>query len=426
MLKQIEGSRAMAEGIALCRPEVICAYPITPQTHIVEGLGEMVRTGELTNCEFINVESEFAALSVAIGASAAGARAYTATASQGLLFMAEAVYNASGLGLPIVMTLGNRAIGAPINIWNDHSDAMSMRDAGWMQLFAETNQEAVDLHIQAFRLAEELSMPVMVCVDGFILTHAVERIDIPDQADVDGFLPPYEPVQVLDPQHPISIGAMVGPEAFTEVRFLQNYKQNLALRLLPEFAAEFKACFGRESGGLLRSYRAEDAELLVVAMGSVNGTIKETIDEMRADGIRIGLVTLVSFRPFPTQALRDALAGAKHVVVIEKSFAIGMGGQLANNVDLALRNLPGAPRVHSVIAGLGGRPITRPSLHRLFRRALVQPWEGAHFLDLNEEIVSKELHHVRKVRRSGPTAENLLRRLSESSLEPALEGRGAP
>ena len=160
-------------------------------------------------------------------------------------------------------------------------------------------------------------------------------------------------------------------------------------------------------------------------MGSINGTIKDTIDEMRADGIRIGLVTLVSFRPFPTQTLRDALAGAKHVVVIEKSFAIGMGGQLANNVDLALRNMPGAPRVHSVIAGLGGRPITRPSLHGLFRRALVQPWEGAHFLDLNEEIVSKELHYVRKVRRSGPTAENLLRRLSEGALEPALEGRSA-
>jgi pyruvate ferredoxin oxidoreductase alpha subunit len=415
MLKQIEGSRAMAEGIALCRPEVICAYPITPQTHIVEGLGEMVRRGELENCEFINVESEFAALSVAIGASAAGARAYTATASQGLLFMAEAVYNASGLGLPIVMTLGNRAIGAPINIWNDHSDAMSMRDAGWMQLFAETNQEAVDLHIQAFRLAEELSMPVMVCVDGFILTHAVERIDVPDQTDVDAFLPAYEPVQVLDPQDPISIGAMVGPDAFTEVRYLQHYKQNLALRLLPELATEFKTRFGRDSGGLLRTYRADDAELLVIAMGSVNGTIKDTIDEMRADGIRVGLVTLVSFRPFPTRALREVLAGTKHVVVIEKSFAIGMGGQLANNVDLALRNVAGAPQVHSVIAGLGGRPITRPSLHKVFRRALVQPWEGAHFLDLSEAIVAKELHHVRKVRRSGPTAENILRRLSESA-----------
>jgi pyruvate ferredoxin oxidoreductase alpha subunit len=414
MLKQAEGSHAMAETIALCRPEIICAYPITPQTHIVEGLGEMVREGHLKNCEFINVESEFAALSVAIGASAAGARAYTATASQGLLFMAEAVYNASGLGLPIVMTLGNRAIGAPINIWNDHSDAMAMCDAGWMQLFAETNQEALDLHIQAFRLAEELSMPVMVCVDGFILTHAVERLDIPSQEDVDAYLPPYDPVQVLDPSAPISIGAMVGPDAFTEVRFLQHYKQTLALRLLPQFAADFKARFGRDSGGLLRTYRAEDADMLVVAMGSINGTIKDTIDEMRADGFSIGLITLVAFRPFPTMALRQLLAGCKNVVVIEKSFAVGVGGQLANNVDLALRNTPNAPQVHSVIAGLGGRPITRASLHRVFRRAEAQPWEGAHFLDLNEDIIGKELHHVRKVRRSGPTAENLLRRLGES------------
>ena len=414
MLKQIEGSRAMAEAIGLCRPEVICAYPITPQTHIVEGLGEMVRTGEIKNCEFINVESEFAALSVAIGASAAGARAYTATASQGLLYMAEAVYNASGLGLPIVMTLGNRAIGAPINIWNDHSDAMAVCDSGWMQLFAETNQEAADLHIQAFRLAEELSMPVMVCVDGFILTHAVERVDIPDQATVDAYLPPYEPVQVLDPNAPISIGAMVGPDAFTEVRYLQHYKQQLALRLIPQYAADFKAKFGRDSGGLLRTYRADDAELIVVAMGSVNGTIKDTIDEMRDDGVPIGLVTLVSFRPFPTTALREKLVRARNVVVIEKSLAVGMGGPLANNVDLALRNVAGAPQVHSVIAGLGGRPITRASLHKALRGALVQPWEGSLFLDLNERIVAKELHHVRKVRRSGPTAENLLRRLGEA------------
>jgi pyruvate ferredoxin oxidoreductase alpha subunit len=420
MLKQIEGSRAMAEAIGLCRPEVICAYPITPQTHIVEGLGEMVRTGEITKCEFINVESEFAALSVAIGASAAGARAYTATASQGLLFMAEAVYNASGLGLPIVMTLGNRAIGAPINIWNDHSDAMSMCDSGWMQLFAETNQEAADLHIQAFRLAEELSMPVMVCVDGFILTHAVERVDIPEQADVDAYLPPYDPVQVLDPKDPISIGAMVGPEAFTEVRYLQHYKQNLALRLIPQFAADFKARFGRDSGGLLRSYRTEDAELIVVAMGSVNGTIKDTIDEMRADGLKIGLVTLVSFRPFPTEALREQLVRARNVVVIEKSLAVGMGGPLANNVDLALRNVEGAPHVHSVIAGLGGRQITRTALHRILRQALVKTWDGSHFLDLNEEIIAKELHYVRKVRRSGPTAENLLRHLGASAEKPGL------
>jgi pyruvate ferredoxin oxidoreductase alpha subunit len=419
MLKQIEGSHAMAEAIALCRPEVICAYPITPQTHIVEGIGDLVKDGSLTNCEFINVESEFAALSVAIGASAAGARAYTATASQGLLFMAEAVYNASGLGLPIVMTLGNRAIGAPINIWNDHSDAMAMRDAGWLQLFAETNQEAVDLHILAFRLAEELSMPIMVCVDGFILTHAMERVDIPDQATVDSFLPPYDPVQVLDPAEPASIGAMVGPEAFTEVRFLAHYKQTQALRLIPQFSDEFAQKFGRESGGLLRLYRVEDAEILVVAMGSVCGTIKDTIDEMRDEGFSIGLVTIVSYRPFPVDALREALAGASNVVVVEKSISVGMGGPLANDVDMALRNLPRAPRLHSAVAGLGGRAITRASLHRLFRQAAVQPWEGTHFLDLNERVVGREIHHARKTRRSGSTAENILRKLAAESNLPA-------
>src|SRR5215212_4049537 len=212
MYKQIEGSRAVAEAVALCRPEVICAYPISPQTHIVEGLGELVKGGALSPCEFINVESEFAAMSAAIGASATGARTYTATASQGLLFMVEAVYNASGLGLPIVMTVANRAIGAPINIWNDHTDSMSQRDCGWIQLFAETNQEALDLHILAFRLAEELSVPVMVCMDGFILTHAVERVDVPMQEQVDAFLPSFEPRQVLDPAEPVTIGAMVGPE----------------------------------------------------------------------------------------------------------------------------------------------------------------------------------------------------------------------
>ena len=179
MLEQLEGSRAVARTVALCRPEVIPAYPISPQTHIVEGLSAMVKAGELAPCEFVNVESEYAAMSVAIGASATGARTYTATASQGLLYMAEALYNASGLGLPIVMTVANRAIGAPINIWNDHSDSMSQRDCGWLQLYVESNQEAVDMHVLAFRLAEQLSLPVMVCMDGFILTHAYERIDLP-------------------------------------------------------------------------------------------------------------------------------------------------------------------------------------------------------------------------------------------------------
>ncbi|MGI9384779.1 MAG: pyruvate ferredoxin oxidoreductase, partial [Methyloligellaceae bacterium] len=340
MLKQVEGSRAVAEAIALCRPEVVCAYPITPQTHIVEGVGELVKSGALENCEFINVESESAALSVAIGASAAGARAYTATASQGILFMAEAVYNAAGLGLPIVMTVGNRAIGAPINIWNDHTDAMSVKDAGWIQLFAETNQEAVDLHIQAFRLAEELSCPVMVCMDGFILTHAYDRVDIPTQAEVDAFLPPYEPVQVLDPADPYSIGAMVGPDAFTEVRYLAHEKQLQALSLIPDIADVFKDVFGRASGGLVHPYRTEGAETVVVALGSVNGTIKEVVDAMREDGAAVGSVSICSFRPFPLRQLKAALADADHVVVIEKSLAPGLGGVVASNVRMALREAP--------------------------------------------------------------------------------------
>src|SRR6188768_3239596 len=248
MRSQIEGSQAVAQAVALCRPEVICSYPISPQTHIVEGLSDLVRTGELAPCEYMMVESEFAAMSACIGASATGARTYTATASQGLLYMAEALYNVSGLGLPIVMTVANRAIGAPINIWNDHSDSMSQRDSGWIQLYAESNQEAVDLHIQAFRLAEELSMPVMVCVDGFVLTHAVEPLEIPTQEQIDAFLPAYEPRQVLDPDDPVTIGAMVGPEAFTEVKVLMHAKQMQALDMVPRIAGEFEERFGRGSG----------------------------------------------------------------------------------------------------------------------------------------------------------------------------------
>ncbi len=406
MLKQTEGSKAVAEAIALCRPEVICAYPISPQTHIVEALGEMVKSGELTRCEFINVESEFAAMSVAIGSSAAGARSYTATASQGLLFMVEAVYNASGLGLPIVMTVANRAIGAPINIWNDHSDSLSQRDSGWMQLFAETNQEAVDLHIQAFRLAEELSMPIMVCMDGFILTHAFERVDIPTQEQVDAYLPPFDPRQVLDPAEPISIGAMVGPEAFMEVKYLAHAKQMQALELIPQLAEEFKQIFGRDSGGLVRTYRIEDAETVVIAMGSVLGTIKDTVDEMRDQGHKIGVLGIISFRPFPLEQVRAALIHSKRFIVLEKSLAVGMGGIVATNVRMAVTGT--GLRGFTAIAGLGGRPIPKASLHKLFRQAEKEELEPVTFLDLDWDAVNKQLERERQNRHSGPIAENML------------------
>jgi pyruvate ferredoxin oxidoreductase alpha subunit len=406
MLKQIEGSKAVAQGVALCRPEVICAYPISPQTHIVEALGKMVKGGELTSCEFINVESEFAAMSVAIGSSAAGARSYTATASQGLLFMAEAVYNASGLGLPIVMTVANRAIGAPINIWNDHSDALSQRDSGWLQLFAETNQEALDLHIQAFRLAEEISMPVMVCMDGFILTHAFERVDVPEQAQVDAYLPPFVPRQSLDPAEPMSIGAMVGPEAFMEVRYLAHAKQMQALERIPQLSAEFKTIFGRDSGGLVRTYCTEDADTIIIAMGSILGTIKDTVDEMRAEGHKIGVLGITSYRPFPLTQVRDALIHAKRFLVLEKSLAVGMGGILATDVRMAVTGT--GLRGFTAIAGLGGRPIYKSSLHKLFRQAEKEELPPNTFLDLDWNVVNKQLEREKLMRRSGPIAENVL------------------
>jgi pyruvate ferredoxin oxidoreductase alpha subunit len=307
------------------------------------------------------------------------------------------------------MTLANRAIGAPINIWNDHSDAMSQRDSGWIQLYAESNQAAVDLHVQAFKLAEELSLPVMVCMDGFVLTHAVEPLEIPSQEQVDAFLPPYTPRQVLDPDEPVTIGAMVGPEAFTEVRYLAHAKQMQALDLVPELAAEFAASFGRPSGGLLRRYRTEGAETILVALGSVLGTIEDVVDELRDEGERIGALGITCFRPFPLDEIREALTGVTRVVVVERAFAVGIGGIVGQNVRLALAGLPSV--VYDVVAGLGGRAITRRSLRNLVEEVQdgrVEP-NRLHFLDLDRKLVERELQRLQEKRRSGPHAENILR-----------------
>ncbi len=409
MPSQLEGSQAVARTVARCRPEVVCAYPITPQTHIVEGLSRMVATGELAPCEFVNVESEFAAMSVAIGASAAGARAYTATASQGLLYMAEALFNASGLGLPIVMTLANRAIGAPINIWNDHSDSMALRDCGWIQLYAADNQEAADMHVQAFRLAEALSLPVMVCMDGFVLTHAFEPLEVPAQEQADEFLPPFAPRQALDPQDPVTIGAMVGPEAFTEVRYLAHAKQLEALDAIPALAREFEHSFGRASGGLLGAYRCEDARTVIVALGSVFGTLAELVDELRADGRAIGALAVKSFRPFPLAELRAALLRAHQVIVLERAFAVGVGGIVSADVHAALAGL-NVP-THTVVAGLGGRAITRRSLRAMLGDAHAGRLPELSFLDLRADVVKRELARARGDGRPGPHAENILRDL---------------
>ena len=411
MLYQISGSIAVANAIALCRPEVVPCYPITPQTHIVEHLSTLVKSGQLKNCTYKNVESEFASMSFCIGSSAAGARTYTATASQGLLYMMEAVYNASGLGLPIVMTLGNRAIGAPINIWNDHSDAMSVRDAGWIQLFVESNQQAVDVHIQEFKLAEALSLPVMVNMDGFILTHAITRVDLPEQELVDQFLPKFVPRQKLDTAAPLSIGAMVGPDAFTEVRYLAHHKQKEALNIIEQQAEEFAQIFGRDSGGLVKSYFADDADIVFVAMGSVIGTMQDLVNDLRNEGYSVGILSLRSFRPFPANAICNALKNVKQLIVFEKSFAVGMGGILASEIHMATQRYSDIQgmKISSVIGGLGGRTITKKSLRKIIEHAAKGELDSEVFMDLEGSTVVRELKRQQQEPSSGPVAENILR-----------------
>jgi pyruvate ferredoxin oxidoreductase alpha subunit len=388
MRELMEGSQAIAEVVRRCRPEVVPAYPITPQTHIVERLGRLIKAGALPGSRFITVESEFAAMSVAIGASAAGSRTYTATASQGLLYMAEALFNAAGLGLPVVMTVANRAIGAPINIWNDHSDSMSQRDCGWIQLYAKNNQHAIDLHVLAFRLAEQLSIPVMVCVDGFVLTHAFEPLELPDQELIDGWLPGYLPRQRLDIDDPLTIGAMVGPDAFTEVRYLADQQQRTACRAIEELGADYARHTGRRPAAM-SSYRTEQAATVVVALGSVTGTLRPVIDQARTAGQQVGLLELTLFRPFPHEALREALSGAHRVIVLERAFAPGAGGIVAADVRTALAGLP--TLIDTVVAGLGGRGIREESLLRMLGECERQTGEVTSFLDLRTDVVEREL-----------------------------------
>ena len=390
MREQLEGSQAVARTVARCRPGVIAAYPISPQTHIVERLSDLVRSGDLGPCEYLMVESEFAAMSACIGASAVGARAYTATASQGLLFMAEALFNVSGLGLPVVMTVANRAIGAPINIWNDHSDVMSQRDCGWIQLFAASNQEAVDLHLQAFVLAERLSLPVMVCMDGFVLTHAVEAIDVPTQAEVDAFVPPFVPRQMLDPADPVTIGAMVGPEAFTEVKYLMHRRQQQALAEISWLAADFVASFGRTSGGVVHPYRTDDAETVIVTLGSALGGVCAVVDDLRAAGKAVGALGITCFRPWPDTEVRAALSGAHQVLVLERAFSPGAGGIVGRDVRTSIGS--GAPVVDAVV-GLGGRRVNRKTVRQVVDDVLAGrlAFDDLHFPDLRRDVIEREL-----------------------------------
>ncbi|MDM8119510.1 transketolase C-terminal domain-containing protein [Succinatimonas hippei] len=409
MLKQIEGSLGIAEAVALCRPGAVCAYPISPQTHIVENVGKLVKQGTLKDCEFINVESEFAAISVSIGASAGGVRTYTATASQGLLYMTEGVYNASGLGLPIVMTVASRAIGAPINIWNDHSDSLSQRDSGWLQLFCESNQDALDTHIMAFKIAETVGLPVMVCMDGFVLTHAFERLDVPSQEMIDSFLPPYEPKEYLDPKEPISMGAMVGPEAFTEVRLLQQRKMVKALQVIEDVTKEYRALTGRNSGGLLDCYNCENADLKLVILGSSVGTAKDAVDELKKKGINVGIISLKSYRPFPYEAMRAAIGDTKKVVCLERAFSFGARGIICPEVKRAIEGTD--TKVYTAIAGLGGRAILGSTIDNIVDYALNDKFtEEVTWVDVDHKVLNNYLQSAEGVTfPEGPIADSALK-----------------
>ncbi|AGA33673.1 Pyruvate:ferredoxin oxidoreductase, alpha subunit [Thioalkalivibrio nitratireducens DSM 14787] len=367
MPQALEGSQALARAVAMCRPQVVAAYPITPQTHIVEGIARLVADGQF-ECEMVSVESEHSAASVALGAAVAGSRAYTASASQGILLMAEVLYDIAGLRVPLVMTCANRALSGPLNIWNDQQDSMSMRDSGWIQLYCATNQEAVDTTIQAFRIAERCELPVMVCVDGFTLTHTLEPLEIPAQEQVDSFLPPYRFRHGLDPAEPRSLGTLVGPEHFTEVRHAHHQALLRAQAEIAQADADWGAVSGRQYGGLLEVRGDADSGLGILTLGSVLGTLEDAMDE--DPGLpRARFLKLRSFRPFPAQALREACAGLDTLIVLERALSPGAGGIVGPEVQAALAQLPTRPRVHNFAAGLGGRDLSLDLYARLVTAA---------------------------------------------------------
>jgi pyruvate ferredoxin oxidoreductase alpha subunit len=388
MLKQIEGSYAVAQVVAHCRPHVISAYPITPQTHIVEGLADLVGEGQL-QAEFVNVESEFSAASVVLGASAAGARAYTATTSQGLLLMSEVIYCIAGMRLPIVLTCANRAISAPLSIWNDQQDSMAVRDAGWIQLHAEDNQEASDLHIQAFKIAEQTFLPTMVCMDGFILTHAFEPVDIPEQKEVDDFLPPFKPRHIVDPRWPRGIGLFADPRFYMETRYILHRALEKSEETIKEVSAEFAKVFGRDSGGFIKTYKLDKADVAIVSMGSVVGTIKELIDRLEEEGKKVGLLQICSYRPFPRKEVYRALKDKTNIVVLEKCISLGRGGILASDVRWSFPRAEKKDRnISSFVAGLGGRNISIDDLRYMVEKVEKEPVEFE-FLGLKKELIAE-------------------------------------
>ena len=384
MMEITEGSHAIAEAVRLCRPQVISAYPITPQTHIVEALADFVANCQL-DAEYITVENELSALSACIGASAAGSRTYSATTSQGLALMFEVCFNAAGMRLPIIMSIANRALGAPLSIWNDQQDSISLRDSGWLQFYAEDNQEATDLHVIAYKVAEDhsIQLPAFVCFDGFILSHTYEPVDMLTQEDVDKYLPKFNPLERLDAADPISFGMYATPEYYLEFRYEMDQAQKRAKAVIAKAGKEFGTMFGRDYIALIEGYRLEDADTAIVAMGSVCGTIKDSIDEMRTEGKKVGLLKIRVFRPFPGEEIAKMLSHVKRVAVLDKNISLGAKGATVMEIRDALygSSIP----VKGYVLGLGGRDVRKRDVKEIV--ALCEKGPGDQFYGLRKELI---------------------------------------
>ncbi len=393
VVKVIEGSEAVSFAVKACRPQVISAYPISPQTHIVESLARMAANGEL-EAQYVRVESEFSAASVISGASAAGSRAYTASASQGLLLMTEVIYASVGMRLPFVITGVNRQISTPISIQVDHQDTMSLRDAGIIQIYVESSQEAYDTHIAAFKIAEDpnILLPVMVCMDGWILTHSYEPVTFLEQETVDGFLPPFKPPHYLTCDDPKSWGSYAEENELMEFKYAIQAAMEYGKKRIKEVFAELADVTGRDHGGLIETYRTEDADYILTAMGSVAGTAKEAVDRIREAGKKVGLVRIRCYRPFPLEDIWNAVQKAKVVGVMEANYSMGSQGAVAMDLKAGICGRAGAPMVMDFIAGVGGREINVDVIGRLFEQMETADTEGTvpippQWVDLNPEKI---------------------------------------
>jgi pyruvate ferredoxin oxidoreductase alpha subunit len=379
----LEGSHAVAEAVRLARTQVVSAYPITPQTHIVERLSDFCADGSL-KARFLRVESEHSALAALIGAASAGVRTFTATSSQGLALMHELLHWASGARLPIVMAEVNRALAPGWNIWTDQTDSLAQRDTGWIQLYCESCQETLDTTLQAFRLAELVNLPVMVVLDAFFLSHTYEPVDVPDEEAADRFLPPFQPRFQLDTKNPCALNQMVPPSFYMEMRRNIQSGMEEAMWRFAEVEAEFESVFGR-CYGMVEAVHCEDAEIILVTSGTITSTSRMVLEELRAKGEKVGLLKVKLFRPFPVEAIRTVLKSARKVAVIDRNFSFGASGIFAQEIRAALCGLDERPQVFGFIAGLGGRDVTASVLEEIYLHAKNNPtpdsesiWVGLH------------------------------------------------